>query len=164
MVVVAVLSAVAIVYSSFSYKTTQKERFQKAIVEHDSLMSKPRLVINTSDSIRFNQLTGKDFVVVFWATWSEKSDLMMQEIYTLQDQIDSLIVISALVLDAHETIDQNQLNDSFIHIDGASLYNELKVPGIPSYILFSKYGSFKYAHIGYQENAGYRVLKEKINE
>lgn len=104
MAVVAVLTALAIVFSSLRYKETQKERFIEAIQKSDSLLTKPLLVINESDSVSIDQYKGNDIVVVFWSSWSEKSDLLLQEIYTLQDQTDSLMVISALVLDATDDI------------------------------------------------------------
>lgn len=164
MAVVAVLTALAIVFSSLRYKETQKERFIEAIQESDSLLTKPLLLINESDSVSIDQYKGNDIVVVFWSSWSEKSDLLLQEIYTLQDQTDSLVVISALVLDATDDISNTKFLDGFVHVDGASLYNELKVPGIPSYVLLDKKGALKYAHVGYQENAGYSLLRSKLAE
>lgn len=164
MVAVAVLTAVAIVYSSFQYKVTQKERFVEAIQESGSLGSRSLLLINEDDSVSIDQFKGSDLIVVFWASWSDKSDLLLQEIYTLQDQTDSLEVIAALVLDATESIEDTKFIESFVHIDGASLYNELKVPGIPSYVVFDKKGAFKYAHVGYQESAGFNLLRIKLEE
>lgn len=164
MAVVAVLTALAIVFSSLRYKETQKERFTEAIEKSDSFLSRSLLVINESDSVSINLFKGNDVVVVFWASWSEKSDLLLQEIYTLQDQTDSLVVISALVLDATDDISTTKFLDGFVHVDGASLYNELKVPGIPSYVLLDKEGALKYAHVGYQENAGFSLLRTKLQE
>lgn len=65
MAVVAVLTALAIVFSSLRYKETQKERFIEAIQESDSLLSKPLLVINESDSVSINEYTGNDIAVIF---------------------------------------------------------------------------------------------------
>lgn len=164
MAVVAVFTVIAIVVSSLQYKTTQKERFVESINESDSLLIRPLLLINEDDSVTINQFKGNNVVIVFWSSWSEKSDFLLQEIYTLADQTDSLEVIAALVLDATESIENAKFLESFIHVDGASLYNELKVPGIPSYVLLDKNGKLKYAHVGYQENAGYSLLRTKIEE
>ncbi|MFY0684432.1 MAG: hypothetical protein JXR20_07760 [Balneola sp.] len=164
MAVVAILTAITIVISSLKYKETQKERFIESIQESDSLLTQPLKLIDQGDSVSIDQFKGNDIVIVFWSSWSEKSDLLLQEMYTLSDQTDSLTVISALVLDATEDIQDAKFIDGFIHIDGASLYNELKVPGIPSYLLLDKKGNLKYAHVGYQENAGYSLLQTKIEE
>ena len=164
MAVVAALTVVAIVYSSLQHKVSQKERFEESIQESDSLLSRPLMLVNTDDSVSIGQFKGNDVVVVFWASWSDKSDLLLQEIYTLQNQTDSLEIISALVLDATDSIDDAKFLDGFVHVDGASFYNELKVPGIPSYVLFDKSGVFKYAHVGYQEGAGYEVLRTELNK
>ncbi len=164
MVVVAVLTALAIVFSSLSHKEAQKERFIEAVSESDSLLIKPLRLLQETDSVSISEFKGNNMVLVFQASWSEKSSLLLDEILALKDETDSLKVISALVMDAEETIDFSKLNSAFIYVDGASLFNELKVPGIPSYVLFDREGNFKYAHVGYQENAGYGVLREKINE
>lgn len=164
MVVVAVLTAITIVISSLQYQDTQRERFIQSIQESDSLLTVPLLLVNEDDSVSIDQFKGNDVVIVFWSSWSEKSDLLLQEIYTLSDQTDSLTVISALVLDATEDIQDAKFMEGFVHVDGASLYNELKVPGIPSYLLLDKKGNLKYAHVGYQENAGYSLLQTKIEE
>lgn len=164
MAVVAIFTVAAIVYSSLQHKVSQKKQFEEFIQESDSLLSRSLLLVNEDDSVSINQFKGNDVVVVFWASWSDKSDLLLQEIYTLQDQTESLEVIAALVLDATDSIDDTKFLDGFVHVDGASLYNELKVPGIPSYVLFDKNGVFKYAHVGYQESAGYEVLRNHLKK
>lgn len=164
MAVVAVLTAVVIVISSLRHKETQRNRFTESVNESDSLLTKSYLKVNESDSVTIGDLVGEDIVIVFWASWSEKSDQLLQEIYTLSNEKDSLQVISALVLDATDDIANTKFLEGFVHIDGASLFNDLKVPGIPSYILLDKKGDLKYTHVGYQENAGYELLRQKINE
>ena len=69
-----------------------------------------------------------------------------------------------MVLDATDDISKTKFLDGFVHIDGASLFNDLKVPGIPSYVLLDREGNLKYAHVGYQENAGYTLLRQKLNQ
>jgi len=164
MAVVAVLTVIIIVISSLRHKETQKNRFIESIQESDSLLTKSYIQINNPDSVTIGEFIGNDIVIVFWASWSEKSGMLLQEIYTLANQTDSLKVISALVLDATDSIEKAQFLEGFVHIDGASLFNDLKVPGIPSYVLLDKNGKLKYAHVGYQENAGYELLRQKLNE
>lgn len=164
MAVVAVLTVIVIVISSLRHKETQRERFVKSVQESDSLLTKSYVQINNSDSVTIREFTGNDIVIVFWASWSEKSDMLLQEISDLANETDSLTVISALVLDATDDIANTKFIEGFVHIDGASLFNALKVPGIPSYVLLDKQGNLKYAHVGYQENAGYELLRQKLNE
>lgn len=161
--VVALLMVISIVYSSLQYKETQKERFEEAIIESDSLLIKPLRLLDKSKLITLSELNGSDVVLVFWSSWSEKSDFMLQEIYTLQSELKNFKVVSALVLDAEESIEFENLNQNFIHVDGASFYNDLKVPGIPSYVVLNDKGEFLKAHVGYQENAGYSLLKNILD-
>ncbi|WP_018126192.1 TlpA family protein disulfide reductase [Balneola vulgaris] len=164
MVVIAIIAALSIIYSSINYKGTQAERFKEGIAESDSLLTKELQYVFEDDSLSVQQFKGNNVVLLFWATWSEKSQFMIDEIYTLADQTDSLVVLAAIVKDARETIDESSLRDGLYYVDGADLFNDLKVPGIPSYILFDPTGKVKYVHIGYQENAGYGLLRDKINE
>lgn len=163
MAVVAVLTALAIVYSSLSYTETQKTRFEEAIKEDQTLLTRSFSYVDKTDSLKISDFGGKDVVVVFWASWSEKSDLLFNELLVLKDETDSLEIIGALVLDATETIEEEMFYEQFKYIDGAKLYNDLKVPGIPSYIVFNKSGIVEYVHVGYQEGSGYSLLKEKLN-
>jgi len=164
MAVVAALTVIVIIISSFRHKETQKIRFIESIQESDSLLTKSYLFINKEDSVTIGEFKGNDVVIVFWSSWSEKSDMLLKEIHDLAEEEDSLKIISALVLDATDDISKTKFLDGFVHIDGASLFNDLKVPGIPSYVLLDREGNLKYAHVGYQENAGYTLLRQKLNQ
>ncbi len=164
MAVMAVLSAMIIVYSSLRYQETRNERYFRSIAENDSLTTQEFRLLTSEGGVTIADYTGEHVVLVFWASWSDMSTLMLDELYTLYDQRNDLKVIAALVKDATETVDFETLQDGLIYVDGADMYNQLKVPGIPSYVLFGPDGTYKYAHVGYQEGAGYTLLEEKMNE
>lgn len=164
MAILAVISAILIVLGSLSFKNKESRLFMKSIAENDSLTTKPMLILLEEDSLTVDQFQGKDVVVLFFSSWSGKSRMMIEEINTLADQNDNVQVIGAIVRDALEAIDFNELPKKFAYVDGVPLYNELKVPGVPSYILFDENGNYKYAHIGYQKDAGYSLLKSYIDE
>lgn len=164
MVVMAVLSAIIIVYSSLRYQETRNERYFQSIAENDSLVTQEFRLLTQEGITRIEDYTGDYLVLVFWSSWSNMSTLMLDELFTLQDQRNNLKVIAALVKDATETVDFETLHEGLIYVDGADMYNQLKVPGVPSYVLFGPDGTYKYAHVGYQEGAGYTLLQEKMNE
>ncbi len=164
MAVMALASALIIVYSSFSYKKTEKTRFTKSIVENDSLVNHSLRYVLEDDSVSVGDFEGEHVVLVFFSSWSEKSNFLLQEIHTLADEEGSIKVIAALVKDATDTINFEELPERFLYVDGASLYNDLKVPGIPTYVLFDKQGKYVYSHVGYQEGAGYSLLRDHLND
>lgn len=159
MIVVAILTVAVIVFSSFNFTDKQHSKFRENIVQSDSLWIMPMLVVGTKDSVRMEEQRGYKSLLVFWASWSEKSQAMLAEIELLQSEQDSLPVIAALVKDAEESLPGEKEYPDFVYTDGIHLYNYLKVPGFPSYILFDEQGSVLTSQIGYENGVGYDSLK-----
>jgi hypothetical protein len=60
-------------------------------------------------------------------------------------------VVGAVVKDATETAELIMPNHDFIFIDGTKMYNDLKVPGIPSYFVLDEEGKFLHSFVGYKK-------------
>lgn len=159
MVTMGLISMVVIVISSFRFQNKQAEEFRENVAASDTLKTFSMRFINDTDSTSVSDYLGENTLLVFWASWSDKSNAMMQEIqnYTLQN--DSLVVLAALVKDAEESLPERPAYPEFIYLDGTNLFNYLKVPGYPSYILFDEKGGVLNSHIGYEKGAGYDSLK-----
>lgn len=164
MISIGVITMLVIVYSSFHFNNKQHERFRQNLVESDSLTIKKMRLIGEPDSVRISDLKGNKSVLVFWASWSEKSELMMGEIEKVQFESDSLQVIAALVKDAEESLPDDKIYPAFSYTDGTELFNDLKVPGYPSYIVFNENSEVIYSQVGYQKGVGYDSLKVYVNE
>lgn len=164
MVVMAIFSALIIVYSSLRFQKKQKVWFQESIAQNDTLTTQSfRYIQQPDSSVSISDYLGKNVVLVFWTSWSEKSTLMLNELYTIKEERKDVIILAALVKDAIEAVDFDSF-PNLIYIDGASVFNDLKVPGVPSYILFDVTGNYKYAHVGYQDGSGYSIIDAKLNE
>lgn len=153
MLVVAIATMFVIVYSSFSFQQQQRERFTEFTLGYDSLLTKNHPYINQPDSVRLEDFSGSPILLVFWATWSEKSANLLDEIDLLSKDIPDLKIVAALVKDVTEGAEEATLNHDFIYIDGTILFNEIRVPGIPSYVLLDERGTLISTHIGYKEGA-----------
>jgi len=164
MIAIAVITMLVIIYSSFHFNNKQQERFRENLVESDSLTLKYMRIIGESDSVRISDLKGKRSVVVFWASWSEKSELMMVEIEKAQFESDSLQVVAALVKDAEESLPTEKEFPTFVYTDGTEIFNDLKVPGYPSYIVFDERSEVINSQVGYQKGVGYDSLMTYLNE
>ncbi|MDZ7806694.1 MAG: hypothetical protein U5K71_06230 [Gracilimonas sp.] len=164
MITVGVITLVIIIYSSFHFNNKRQERFRENLVESDSLTLKYMRMIGEADSVRISDLKGKKSVMVFWASWSEKSELMLGEIEKAQFESDSLQVIAALVKDAVESLPDEKTYSTFIYTDGTELFNDLKVPGYPSYIVFNENSEVINSQVGYQKGVGYDSLKVYLND
>ncbi|MFD2533462.1 TlpA family protein disulfide reductase [Gracilimonas halophila] len=164
MIAVAAITMVVIVLSSFNFTNKQHARFVENVVESDSLTTLKMRVIGAQDSVSIVDLKGQKSILVFWASWSEKSTAMLDEIRLLQREADSLQVIAALVKDAEESLEEEREYPNFIYSDGAHFFNYLKVPGFPTYILFDEQSNVLKSNIGYEKGIGYDSLKVYLND
>lgn len=159
MVVGAILTMIVIVFSSFNFKQKQEEMFEENLQNSEILAQTRMRQVTGPDSLSTGDFEGQPVVLVFWASWSEKSESLLSEIQLVANERDSLAVLAALVQDAEESLPDTQAFPGFYYLDGTHLFNELKVPGIPSYVLIGDRGEVLYSNIGYQKGAGYDSLK-----
>ena len=164
MIAVAVITMIVIVLSSFNFTNKQHERFVENVAESDSLTIMKMRVIGAQDSVSIVELKGQKSILVFWASWSDKSTAMLNEIQLLQRDSDSLHVIAAMVKDAEESLEDEREYPNFIYTDGAHFFNYLKVPGFPTYILFDEESNVLKSNIGYEKGIGHDSLKVFLNE
>ena len=153
----AIITMIFIVYASFNFKTKQEENFRTNITEYTTLLTDAHPSIYSSDSLRLSAFYGKKVIVLFWASWSELSADIMNELDLLADD-KSFAVIAAVVKDATETVELVIPNHNFIYVDGTKLFNHLKVPGIPSYFVLDEQGLFKQSFVGYHKKATQNVI------
>ncbi len=149
--VCAAFTLLFIVISSFNFTERRQERFTEYTMQYDALLTKTHPYIDKSDSLRLGDIKGKEILVLFWASWSEKSAEIMNVLDVVKAQRDDLTIVAALVKDAKESIEEGTLNFDFEYIDGTILFNELRAPGIPSFILLDENGELKFTHVGYKE-------------
>ena len=158
-IVVSILTMVIIVYSSFRFNERKHRMFAENVAESDSLAVMNMRIVGEGDSLSVADLKGDKSLLIFWASWSDKSHSMMDEIQRFQTEHDSLKVIAALVKDAEESLAENKAYPNFIYTDGIKLFNYLKVPGFPSYILFDENSRVLKSNVGYEKGIGYDSLK-----
>ncbi len=163
MLLMGAISMVFIVISSFSFNANRQQRFKDNITASESLLTTKMRVIGLEDSISVQLQAGEPTVLLFWASWSEKSTQMMEEIERYRNNGNhSLSVIAALVKDAEESLPEVQHFPEFIYTDGVGLFNDLKVPGYPSFILFDEQGAVLYTQIGFQKGVAYDILNTHL--
>ena len=116
------------------------------------------------DSLKLEELSGQKVVVVFWASWSDKSMDMFSELDQVMLDHPGIKIVAALVMDATETAEPILPTHDYLYIDGTRLFNELQVPGIPSYILLDEGGTVVAANVGYQSGVTKTIPKQFFNE
>ncbi len=157
----AVITMIFIVFASFNFKDEQEANFRENTQNFEELgtMNHPIVGDVTTDSLRLNDLYGKQVIVLFWASWSDKSTELMDELDFFADN-NEYAIVAALVKDVTDEASTVLPNHDFIYIDGTRLFNELKVPGIPSYFLLDKKGNFMASFVGYRKGVTDTINRE----
>lgn len=150
--------------SSFNFKAQQEEDFRDKTAAYDSLLTLPIPYLVGQDSLRLESLSGNTSVVVFWASWSDRSASIMAELHELQQQNAPVNIVAALVMDATATAIPEFPDYDFKFIDGTRLFNELRVPGIPSYFVLDASGKPVITKVGFREGEVSKVLTEVIKQ
>lgn len=158
MVIVAIFTMIFMVISSFNFKERQKEQFTSYTLKYDSLLTKSHPYLEKQDSLKLGDLTEKNTILVFWSSWSEKSTQLLVEMDEVSKFDKSFNVVAALVKDATDSAEEAFLKHDFIYIDGTILFNELRVPGIPSYLVLDKNGNLLSTHVGFQKSEFSEVI------
>lgn len=157
----AVITMIFIVFASFNFKEEQEANFRENTQNFEELGSMNHPVVGgaESDSLRLDDLQGKRVIVLFWASWSDKSTEIMNELDNF-DGNEKYAVVAALVKDATEEVTTVLPKHNFQYIDGTRFFNELKVPGIPSFFLLDENGGFVESFVGYKEDATDSINRE----
>ena len=146
-----------IAISSFNFSEKRMEEFLSYAQSYSELITKPHPYIYESDSLRLKDFSGEKTLVLFWASWSEKSSQFMEELDEITHGATRINVVAALVRDATEELEVPDNEYEFHYIDGTVLNNELRVPGIPSYFILNEEGKPITIQVGYKEN---RLLEQ----
>lgn len=158
--VCAVITLIVILFGTMKYHSNQEKTLRENISEVHFGDVK-FTYISESDSLALSDLKGDPVMIVFWATWSGKSQNVHPEIDELQQNYPEFKVIAAAVRDDPELIiDYIDMHDfSFIYVNGTDFYHKLQVPGVPSQILIDREGNIFDIQIG--ENR--EELRKKVD-
>lgn len=162
----AILTTIVIFYGTISYRQNQVSDFNTQIAEFDSLSSVHFGRVPQGDSVAIHDYSGRYVILLFRSSWSGKS-LQMQ--YEIEDfaAFDSLMVIAASVKDALTEVEEAARKNDFsniVYVDGTAVYNRLKTPGIPSYILFDRQSEPVFSQVGYHEGEVRDSLSKYIRD
>lgn len=163
----ALVTIMAIVFTTINYSIKQEKTFRSNVKAYENLrdVSFP-LLTETDSTVTIADFEGKAVILDYWATWSTKSQFIHYRIATLFAGHPDVVVIAALTRDdadrAREYISEHDY--PFVYVDGLQLYQDLQVPGIPSYMLFDRNGNFFELNVGDNMEDFDRKIKALINE
>lgn len=165
LLVCALLTAIVIVITSLNYASNQRETFREEASETD-LSGWKLYQYRTGDSLSMAQFEGSPVVIHFWSTWSELSIELNDEMSRLKSDFPDLVILAAASRDAEEKV-QDYLNGTdynFIFADGTPLYQELKVPGLPSQLFVNRQLSIVDQNVGRDPEAIRQKVQQLIDQ
>lgn len=150
---VAVLAFLAIIYFTLKYRTNQTQTFFDQLKKEEQLSQRWISYIHEPDSVQIASFQGKVTVIYFWATWASRSEAAQAALHQLkQKQPDKLTVVAAAVKDNIDFVNAFLMNyrPDFVFVNGTQLYQDWKVPGVPSFVVLDKNGDIQQAIIGFR--------------
>lgn len=167
MVVVAIVAAILIAFTTLNYISGREAKFQQQMMEADSLgyVSFPRF--DRPDSVQLRQYRGQYLLVDFWSTISEPSLASHKALVQLPAKtLDTLSVVAASVrMDSSGALGyQKKYGYPFTFVDGTEFYQRMNLPGIPSQIFIDPHGKVLATFVGYTDSTRYDSLQTLIHE
>jgi thiol-disulfide isomerase/thioredoxin len=159
--IIAVISVLAIFYSTIRYSKNQVLNFEENLTEVrlDTLVFKS---YSASDSLRLADFANDPVIIHFWSTWSSKSKDVNEFLNRFKTENQNITVIAAVVRDDEEMVRDYIKKESypFHFVEGTDFYQKMLVPGMPAQILIGKDNQLFNTHIG----DDIRVLELQITE
>ncbi len=148
MVIVAVICILAIIFASLRYSQRQEQRFLDRL--DNKSLSELVFMDQQGDTLYVNP--DQTTVLLFWATWSDRSLEELYDLYNWHDRHPHIEVISAFVKDAEEfaKAHDRENKNSYRLVNGTPAYQDLRVPGVPTAVVFDSGGKVKKVQSGSQ--------------
>jgi hypothetical protein len=138
---IGILAIGLIIIFSFRYAENQRD-IMTDFVAADSLIHQRWFQnLDGTDSLQLSSYQGREVILVFWASWSDKSLEVLAQLDSIKTMRgDSVAVVAASVKDngAEARAYINGSNHNFDFVDGTVHYLDLRLPGVPSAIRFNR--------------------------
>ncbi|MFW6348436.1 MAG: TlpA family protein disulfide reductase [Cyclonatronaceae bacterium] len=171
MLAVAALCIVLITYFNFRSAGQQQQHFTERVGDGRALYEHTYPQYFKDDGISPQTIAAQDSAAVallFWGSWSDRS---AEALRTLQQvaATDSLKlrIFAAAIKDGEDFIreveQQTPPEVPVFFVEGDEIYNELKLPGLPSLIVFDADGGLHGARYGYSGASDYDFIR-RLND
>ncbi len=147
----AVLTIIIIFYSTVRYSKNQVRNFERTIAEYNFHDESFRS-FSESDSLQLKRYLDepRPLIIHFFSTWSGRSLEINSFLEEFTSEHPELRVIAATVRDSDEHIESYIMehNFNFHFVEGTEFYQSMKVPGMPTQIMFNSDGTLFSSHVG----------------
>lgn len=160
---------VLIVVGTFYFVERQQSRFVDEIGDGAGMQEQRFATLDGADSLSASDFDGHMVVLHFWATWSERSQLSLERFADLAERHSSrMTIMAASVKDVEEYIDtyleEQGLPDEVVHVEGTEVYQDMQIPGIPTYVIFDRNGELWHISVGFAGDELFEELEEHLRD
>ena len=156
MVIVGVVAVITIAVTSYLYLGKQEQRFLDRL---DDTSFQEFVFKNTEgDTVQIHP--EETTVLLFWATWSDRSLDALYDLYRWHEENPGYAVIAAYVKDAPEFAREHDREgrDRYRLLDGTPVYQDLRIPGVPTTIIVDEQGMVTGTEIGTSNHPIWQTL------
>lgn len=117
------------------------------------------------DSVRVAHYKGKFVALCFWSTFAEPSKAMLNHLKRLEIKYPQKLMVLAASVREDTTIIRNYLGSDhypFRFVSGTKLFFKLKVPGLPTMIVYRPNGSLLYIQTGFRNSSALKQLRRNL--
>lgn len=176
MLAVALLCVLLITYFNFRSAGQQQQNFSERIAEGRELYEYDYPRYFQDDVISPQRLAAQDsgaVAVLFWASWSDRSVKALRQLQEIAAAIPAeahppLHIIAATIKDGENFVEDIKEETSgsapVYFVNGDEIYNELRLPGLPSIVVFDTDGKLFGARYGYSAPADYDFIQRLHNK
>lgn len=163
LIICAAITAVVIFVSTLQYASNRQETFIEEL-EGTELAGWKLYHYESGDSLTTDRFEGSPTVIHFWATWSDLSLELHDLFQQLKADYPDLVVVAGAARDADHLVERYRLDNDydFEYLNATPLYQDLKVPGIPSQLFVNREGKITGQNVGKDAGAIRREIEKLV--
>jgi|GEM_PF-869500 len=168
-IIVAIVSILLIAISTIYLHVSAKDDFyKKAEKEQDQIAHSYLKDVFKDDSVRVVDFRSRYVVLDFWSSYADPSLYLFKDLEKLQNNYPGkLTVIAASVRESRPSVNKYFKKNGhfpFRFVLGNDLYFQLKVPGLPTFMVYKPNGKLLYSHAGYRNNSTLKKLQMALQQ
>lgn len=167
--ILGIVSVLILAISTIYLHNNAKDNFYKRVKKDQNHVKQVYMkCVFKDDSMRVVDYRNKFVVLDFWGTYASPSKSLFENLSKFQHEYpDKLTVLAACVRNARPTIAKFLKKNGpypFHFVYGDKLFFHLKVPGVPTIVVYKPDGKLLYVHAGYRNSSALKILKQNLRK
>ncbi|MCH8567382.1 MAG: hypothetical protein LAT67_03930 [Balneolales bacterium] len=156
-----------ITFFNLRFMGSQQQKFVERIGDGSEIYALQFTSYETGQSLSPSDFSDMPVVLLFWATWSGRSLDAINYLSRVRAETGTdVMVIAIAVKDNREFIEEffELENIRFEVVDGTEHYNEIRIPGLPSLLLYEPGGRLHGVKFGFSGTEDYAFVRNYLSK